>query len=35
MSQNITVNVIVLCYLAGMVLIGIYASKKLKMIQIF
>jgi len=30
MSQDITVNIIVICYLVGMVLIGIYASKKVK-----
>src|SRR5699024_9613711 len=30
MSQNITVNIIVLCYLAAMVLIGFIASKRIK-----
>src|SRR5699024_2744558 len=30
MDSNITVNIIVLCYLAGMILIGYFASKKIK-----
>src|SRR5699024_6448048 len=30
MSPNLTVNIIVLCYLAGMILIGFFASRKIK-----